>query len=63
MKFAAPTLRRVYCVPPVTSLLVLFGWAGEQMFNFDKRDLVILAVALCVVAVVGLMDRGIESVG
>jgi hypothetical protein len=26
-------------------LLVLFGLAGGQMFNFDKRDLVILAVA------------------
>jgi hypothetical protein len=41
-------------LPAGCPLLVLFGLAGEQMFNFDKRDLVILAVALCVAAVLGV---------
>jgi hypothetical protein len=29
-------------------------WQEEQMFNFDKRDLMLLAVALCVAGVLGV---------
>jgi hypothetical protein len=44
VKFAAHRL------PP--SGIVRLG--REQMFDFDKRDLVILAVALCMAAVLGV---------